>query len=95
MDSVQTAARKGNKTTTAPKILPLTSLRFFAAYMVVIQHTVDQPAHTYNLRWWGKFLNMGYELLFLRDACPPAHPAVLYESFAGIDGNQLDGTVGL
>jgi peptidoglycan/LPS O-acetylase OafA/YrhL len=60
LDSVQTAARKGNKTTTAPKILPLTSLRFFAAFLVVIQHTVDHPASTYHLLWWGKFLNMGY-----------------------------------
>jgi len=48
------------KTTAAPKILPLTSLRFFAAFMVVIQHTIDQPAYTYHFYWWGKFLNMGY-----------------------------------
>ena len=43
-----------------PKILPLTTLRFVAAFMVVIQHTVDIPARYYRWLWWGKFLNMGF-----------------------------------
>ena len=45
---------------TAPKILPLTSVRFCAAFMVVLLHTLNQPAASYHFLWWGKFLNMGY-----------------------------------
>jgi peptidoglycan/LPS O-acetylase OafA/YrhL len=42
---------------TGSKILPLTSIRFFAAFYVVLFHTVPEVGHGYQL---GRFLQLGY-----------------------------------
>ena len=41
-------------------ILPLTSVRFFAAFYVVLLHSVLWSNHVETSTWMGRFLRTGY-----------------------------------
>ena len=48
------------KSTSPETIYPLTSIRFFAAFYVVLVHSVEMTHHVEIATWGGRFLRSGY-----------------------------------